>query len=518
MLTVSTSERSNAINWMSAGFNIYGAYDLASSVLPRRVFDPGKAPVGEDTPVGKLPVYMAFRRLGTSHFFKASGDGRDSFQSKFAARAGVDVSVGAFSGHVEAAFGQQVAESSHYSYANMSFVEALGIVVIDGLSQTQYLTDEFTERLKALPDAATESNLDRFAEFFQDFGAYFVRQIHVGATLEYYVAAQQSESMKATQISAKMEAEYNGLFVSGKASAEMKEDKEWKTYREGKKASISIKGGGDVERDVLNHVDTGSLDSMSQATVDNYKRWLGTVAANAAVMDFKLTGIWEVCGGKRKAVEDAFRQYGDMMRPKLHVETRTFVRPNDGYVPSVFLGGVLVPADPVTDTGWGGYRLVVIDRRRPSVSGVLMSRLYSVPSGDASQYRQVFDAMHKDLHDGGFVDNKYFFVLATFGALNSFPPTPKFIAQMQAAGAGRKLARWLESAGGKIGTMAITHDVNYILVGIMNRGPGEGIEGLGLFRVSPPPPRVPHFSSVDVYFYNLGDGQPYVLGAAEVKE
>jgi hypothetical protein len=80
MLTVSTSEKNDAINWMSAGFNIYGAYDLAQSALNRKIF--GKAPEGkEDTPFGKLPVYMAYRPLKTSDFFLASGDGRDSFQS-----------------------------------------------------------------------------------------------------------------------------------------------------------------------------------------------------------------------------------------------------------------------------------------------------------------------------------------------------------------------------------------------------------------------------------------------------
>ena len=57
----------------------------------------------------------------------------------------------------------------------------------------------------------------------------------------------------------------------------------------------------------LNNVDIKTDDSMSQATVDKYNLWLGTVATNAAVMDFRLTGIWEVCGAKRKAVEDAFR-------------------------------------------------------------------------------------------------------------------------------------------------------------------------------------------------------------------
>ena len=64
--------------------------------------------------------------------------------------------------------------------------------------------------------------------------------------------------------------------------------------------------------------------------------------------------------------------------------------------------------------------------------------------------------------------------------------------------------------------MAITADVNYILVGIMKSGPGAGVEGLGLFPMNPPP-RVPHISTADVYFYSLGAGRPHVLGRAEVK-
>jgi hypothetical protein len=515
MLTLLPSDRADAVNWLSAGFNIYGEYDLAQSTLRRRIFDPRKAPLGEDSPFGRLPAYMAYRPVKTTDFFLASGDDRDSFQGKFAARASVDTSVGAFSGHVEAAYGQQVAESSQYSYANMSFRSLLGNLVLEGLAKSEYLSDDFLAALNALPERAEAGNLPQFSDFFQTYGAYFVSQISVGATLEYYVAVRHTETMKAVQISAKMEAEYNGLFVSGKASAEMSSDQEWKSYRQSKKASIIIKGGGDLERDTLAKVDAKSLDSMSPTTVERYDKWLATVSSNAAVMDFRLTGVWEVCGKKRKAVEDAFREYGHMMRPLLHVETSTVVAAGTGYTPGVFLAGTLIPAEAVLDHGWGGYRMVVIDRRNPSPAGVRLSKLYSVLSGDGSQYGRVFDAMAADLASGGFVDERYFLVLASFGTLNAFPPVPAFIRQMQQAGAGQQLDNWIASAAGGIGTAHITGDVNYILVGIMKSGPGAGIE---LFRLFPlTPPRVAHVSSLNVYFYALGGGRPYVLGSAELK-
>ena len=42
MLKVSGAEKSHALSWMSAGFHIYGAYDLAASTLNRKIFDPAK--------------------------------------------------------------------------------------------------------------------------------------------------------------------------------------------------------------------------------------------------------------------------------------------------------------------------------------------------------------------------------------------------------------------------------------------------------------------------------------------
>ena len=54
MLEIATTVTSSAVSWMSAGFNIYGAYDLAGSTSQRQIFDPRKAPTSpEETPFGK---------------------------------------------------------------------------------------------------------------------------------------------------------------------------------------------------------------------------------------------------------------------------------------------------------------------------------------------------------------------------------------------------------------------------------------------------------------------------------
>ncbi|MDX1998747.1 MAG: MAC/perforin domain-containing protein [Thermoanaerobaculia bacterium] len=517
-LTLPTSESSNVLSWIGAGFNVYGAYDLAASALRSKVFDPAKAPKGdEQTPFGRLPSYMAYRSVGDSDFFYASGEGRDSFQSKFAARAEISASGAVFSGHVEAAYGRQVAESSQYSFANVSFRDFLGNLVLERLD-SRYLSDEFLAAVAALPAKAEPANLDAFSDFFQTFGAYFVTQISLGGTLEYYVAVQQSTSMEATEIQAKAEAEYKGLFVSGKASAEMSSDTRWERYRHNKTAVIRVKGGGDLERNLLSQVDPKSLDSMSSDTVTNYRNWLRSLSTNAAVMNFRLTGIWEVCGAKKKAVEDAFREYGKLMRPLLHIETRTDVLPADGYTPGVFLGGTLVPASPATTPykGFGGFRLVVIDRSNPTTRGVRFSKLYNVPAGDGSHYGEVFAAMLSDLRGGGLLHRDNFLVLATYGAMNAFPPVPDFVRVLQECGAGSRLAAWLASAAAGAGTAHITGEVNYILVGIVESGPDAGVELLDLLPM-PPTGRVRKTAILDLYFYGLGGGRPFVLGAADRK-
>lgn len=513
MSMLSVQVKSNIDQWMSAGFNIYGAYDLATSALQRRIFDPSKARK-VDSDIGPLPEYLSYRPLPDSNFFNASGDGRESFQSRFAARATVDTSIGAFTGHIEATFGQQVAESSQYSFANLSFRDMHGNLVLDRLGDTQFLSQEFVNALAALPDRAEPANLDQFFDFFQRFGAYFVTQITLGGTLEYSVAVQQSTSLRATEIAAKVQAEYNSLFFSGKATAEMSSDQRWQSYRSHKTTNLRVKGGGDVERALLNQVDTHSLDGMTPATVAAYNKWLGTIASHPAVMNFQLTGIWEVCGAKSRTVEDAFRQFGRMMRPLLHIETRTVVPPGDTYTPGVFLGGHLISSEPSHEPyhGFGGYRLVVIDRRHPGPDGVRLSRLYNLSSGDGSQYRQVFETMRGDLQHGGFLDNNYFLVLATFGMYNAYPPVPDFVRLLQEGGAGAQLDRWIADAAAGAGTSHITGAVNYVLVGIMKSGPSAGVELLSLERNFQP-----HTSTLDVYFYGLGAGQRYVLGSFESK-
>jgi len=200
----------------------------------------------------------------------------------------------------------------------------------------------------------------------------------------------------------------------------------------------------------------------------------------------------------------------------LHVETWTMVPSGTAYLPIMTLDGqpIPVPQPQVPSKGWGGYRLVVIKRSRPALDGVRLNKAYDVETGNASGYTKVFTTMLDDL--GGITDpGQHFFVLATYGMLNSFPPVPKFLHLMREAGAGPQLDEWLDSSRG-IGTAYISADVNYIQAGVMNCGQGRGKEKVGVYTFPlNPKDRIQHTDILNTTIDSLGVGDSSVLVPAE---
>jgi MAC/Perforin domain len=495
--------------WLGVGFNIYGAYDLLKSSLTTQVYDPNKAASRDVDPFGSLPEYVSWRPLSIKDAFTATGETRESFQGAFAARGSVDMSVGAFTGHVELAYGHSVSESSGFSFANYSFLGVSGNLALSTDHFDRYLADEFHQGVAALPNEADPRDphtLAIFSNFFQKFGTYFVAQVTIGASLEYYKAVSHSESLSKESLSAKAEASYKGLFVTGKASAEMKEDKEWKAYNSSSHTRIRVLGGGEKESDLLANVDVNSIDSFSPETKQKFDNWLASTATHPCPMDFKLKGIWEVCGSKAKLVEDTFREYGRLTRPLLHVETRSLQGTPD-YAPGIFLNGLQVPVPHSSSPGYGGVQMVVIDRRHPDRDGVVFSKEYNITSPlTQDSYRDSYRALLADLNR--YRGGEYFLVLCTFGIIDCFVPIPDLIMALKESGAGPQLNTWATSAS-PFGTVHIKA-ANYILVGIMGSGPAAGIEVFNSQHAG----AAPYSAQLEVYFYSLGPGKPYVLGQA----
>lgn len=498
VLTVSA--QSEILSWMNAGFNIYGAYDIGSA-LNAVIFDATKAPLKDNvTPVGRLPKYLDYRPQGESKLSVVSADSRESYQDQLAAKASVEVGYGAFSGHLEASFDSSVAQSANNSYSTISFQNIFGHVVQTDFSEA-YLADAFLQRLRALPNKTSPETLPAFSDFFKEFGAYFISSITLGASLDYSVAISKSSRIEIQKVAAKAEAEYNGLFVSGKVSAEMTSEKEWQTFREERRTSLRVRGGADEERAMLNRVNPKSFDSYVPATKQNFDDWQATTPLNPTVMGFKLTGIWEACGSKRQLVEDAFREYGKMMRPLLHVSTSQA----DKKAPAIFLGGM--EAQNRMDPRHIGWRVVAIDRRDPSLRGIRFDKVFSL---DASEfmvgYRNLYSNMSREL--APYRSNEYFLIFSTYGMIDGLVPTPEMQNLMREAGAGEMLDAWTKLTPAP-GTTYIRNRINYTLVGSPGIGPGSGAEVSNISSLADPGKT----STLEMYFYSLGSGRPYVLGS-----
>src|SRR6185436_9666300 len=142
--------------------------------------------------------------------------------------------------------------------------------------------------------------------------------------------------------------EYDGLFVSGSASAEMRDKQKWSSYQENRRTSAVVKGGDRTKAAKIAKPSVDNFESFA-ATKKAFDEWVQSISSNPALIDFSLKGIWDVCGSKRSVVESAFREYGRNMRPLVLLQ-RECVKVYTAKPPpaGVFLNGWSVPASSPT--------------------------------------------------------------------------------------------------------------------------------------------------------------------------
>jgi hypothetical protein len=494
--------------WIGKGFNIYGPYDLMSSVKTIQIFDARKAGT-EPSDIGDLPEYCEYLEDPRVHYFEATGDSKESFQRRFSARASVDVTVGAFSGHTSAQFSETSTSSSRYFYACRAYMDQMGALV-QSRFDAEYLSDEFKARLDELPVSWSEANLARFADFFDTFGAYFVSRVTLGNTLEYYVSLEQSSKLLEKDFKAKVEMEYDGLFVSGSASAEMRDKQKWSSYQENRRTSAVVKGGDRTKAAKIAKPSVDNFETFA-ATKKAFDEWVQSTTATPALIDFSLKGIWEVCGAKRNVVESAFREYGRHMRPLVIMQPEC-VKLN-GFKPTpagVYLNGWNVPASSQT-TGetLAGYQVVVIDRKNPTKTGIVLNKLVQWSVSERGQIHAKQDALAAELKSSPYYNSDYFMLFVTFGQ-SSTSPSPSLATLLREVGGGLSLEAWATKSAAYPGTVDSNRLDLYALAGWFGAGSNNGVEIYGLRSGSDPKP-----AKLSVYFYFLGKDRPYALGIAE---
>ena len=481
-------------NSLGQGFDVYGVYGAASLLRP--IFDLNDTPTTVFTFLGKdyqIPSIVRGVQDTTSNFNSGSFASREGFQGKIATFAGVDGKYGAFSGELRAAFATEYERTSEYYFSFKNFYTRLGYLQLN--PETTFLTAEFSEAVSALPDTVTLQNLPVFADFFSRFGAYYTSQVALGASLQFYNGVSRTTTDSVTQIAAMLDVHYTGLFSSGNIDAKTLASQEWKTYAANSTLSVSTTGGDAIGAAHLQSIDPRN---PSQATVDAYNGWLETVSDNPAVSEYKLSGIWNVCGDKKAVVQRAWQLYGSAMHPRLTMETTSpAVQP-----PTITLGYEIKPTTP--PDRMSGWQIAILDRTDVSTpSKVVFDRYYTFDKDWSVSYQTVYQTMARDIRQSGQADEDHILLACAFGINYNCVPGSDFYGLLRAAGAGEQLQRWVQNATPGSGN---SDNACYAMIGVFDQGADTGLETF----------KHDYDKNVQLdlnaYFYRLAYGSPYTFG------
>jgi hypothetical protein len=482
---------------LGQGFDVYGTYNEDS--LTRPLFNLNDAPRRTWTFLGKefsLPGIVVGIEQTKSDYVGGSFTSREGFQNEIATNAKVEAQYGAFSGQMKASFSEQVSRSTEYYYSFRNFYTGLGYLTLE--KDTKYLVPEFKAAVEKLPNTVTKENLPQFSQFFATYGAYYTTRVSLGASFEFYVSTSTSTSDTTTKIYAMLEAQYKGLVFSGSVSGDITKTTEWKSYMETSQISMKTTGGDPTKAGRLAGVDA---KAPSPGTVDAYNGWLETIAGDPAVVQFQLSGIWELCGDKQQTVQLAWREFGQLMRPRLTMETTA---PASG-PPVITLGRQIKPANKPQHPF--GYQVAILDRRNVlGDDGVKFNKYYAIdPTRWPLDFRVMYNQMASDIRNSGFASQDHVLILASMGLSWNTTPVGDIYGLLRSAGAGKQLQYWLNNSdpGSGYGVYA-----NYLFVGIFNHGAGSGVELLGGSRRTSG--RVA--SELDIFFYRVPGDPLYSLG------
>ncbi len=500
-------------NDVGQGFDIFGPFSTKSLISP--LVDYGQGGTQVFTFLGK--EYLVSNLIKPVESTSANYNGgtyehREDFQNKIATHAGVQLGYGAFSGSMQVDFASQFSRNAEYIYSFKTLYEQLATLTLEPVTENQLIA-EFRNRISELPNQVDASNLQIFSDFFTDFGVYFTNRITLGASLGFYVSVETSSELDQKDLTASFEAQYNGLFVTGKIDAKFSDSKEWKTYSKSSQTNIRAIGGDPAKVAALIAVDP--LDP-SPDTLAKYTAWVASASSNPAVVDFSLKPIWELCGPKRNVVQEAWNLYGPLLHPRLTISTsaQRIVWPitTEPAPPIITARELITPAQPATSPA--GWQVVVLDGTKPpSPASALLNKYYCVAKERVwyDAWNQMNNDIAKDLAEKQLTQPGNILIMASFGISWQMPPNHNTIAVMDLAGAGKNLEDWLKDAGagGSQSGNWILVPCNYILVGILGYGPDTGMEAYA-YTTNPEVIQ----SSLDLYLYRQNFTGSYTIGPA----
>lgn len=490
-------------NALAQGINIFGARDISSFL--KLLVSPSKAKTSTITFLGKdfsVPEYVTLIQDTKTYNEDGIFETREELQNNLAAHVGVEGAYGAFSGEMKSDFSTEFNSNSHYAFAYRNFYTSIGELQFQ--FNENFLSSEFLAELEDLPFEVTEDNLDTFAQFFQDFGVYYVDKVVLGGSLEFFVAINKSSDLGTADISAMITAQYEGLFSSGKVDANVQASSAWKSYSSNSRTTVKANGGDPVKASTLSLTDPLHF---STETVALFQEWGESVKENPAIVDFTVRGIWEVCGTKRQAVQEAWEKYAKMMHPLLTIYVQSqapSIPPKQPILPpTIYLGGKEVKPAVGTQTYNVGFQVTVLEA--VDVTNILFSKYYTVDLRQdvtSNDWPKTWDTLVNDVH--GHYDNpNNIFILTTFSWAKYMYPSISAVGLLRNAGAGSQLDKWSTEHSN-------WWPSDYVLVGVFGSGPDSGVEVYRPFNSHVITP-----TQVNVCFYQETFSGNYTIGLGQ---
>ncbi|WP_210516522.1 MAC/perforin domain-containing protein [Hymenobacter terricola] len=298
----------NGSGILGASLNMCGPF--AGSLLGQ-VYNMDAGDVVKGFPTAHPTVNFAIPRNATfventsSYATASSYSSREEYNSHFAAKANVEGSYMGFSASAETSFSKDVDNKTSSSFGALTantHLYDLNLATRAASALSANLTSD--SDYLALPTRYDAAQPQAFLRFFRKFGTHFVSGVQMGGRLEYSVAVHSSSHFTGTETSAKLKAEYKGVFadVSASASVDFKTaDKKWFDSTE---RYVYVAGGD-------NSILASVVPAVDENNHDAFEKWLLSIATGgAAIPDVQVTSIDTIFSGDQAtAVRDALRDY-----------------------------------------------------------------------------------------------------------------------------------------------------------------------------------------------------------------
>ncbi|TDC83290.1 NUDIX domain-containing protein [Micromonospora sp. KC606] len=470
---------------LGQGFNVYGAFDTSSLTVP----------IVDSTQAGErvfrfrgvdysVPDYVVAQEDPKSYVVKAVSENREEAQDELSVHAGIGASHGAFSGEIEATFGASRTTTADSFLCSWRSYVPLAVLQVNPSKARRCLTQDFTAAVAALPvPLPVDEELATYFDFFAAYGPFYTKAVVIGGEMSIFNSVRKSSLLTAIDLSASMQAQYDGLFTAGNLDIGVVGAQKWSAYQQASTVAISANGGDQALALRLSGADPWRFE---QPSVDLYAQWADSLGSAPAIVDFRLGGVWELVDDpeRARALQEAWQLYAAQMHPQLSVQTSSeqmawpvVATPKP---PIVILGTQIKPeTPPVMPVGIHAIVFRADDLSVPG--GIALNRVYQLANKESwpATYDDMWNACAADIQ-GSYDLAGNILVLATYGLDRGMPPTHTALGMLETAGAGPVVNDWIAhaDAGSMMGgpTTWIGYAFSYAMVGVFGGAPGTAIE------------------------------------------